>query len=568
MILLYLIKVSFLLGVLTLAYRWLVRYETFSHTNRLILLLNIVAAWTLPLIPLYSWGPVEVQKQFHQVTPKVIDTITPVVKPVSTHFQTGQIASTSLVTAWDFMDWIVLIYTMGLVIHFALLLFSVSKLVVALIKAPFTPTVDSIRLIEDSSADSPYSFFKWVIYNPDQHSKDELRYILAHEMEHIRQGHSLDLLLAEVQRILLWFNPFAKTYRKMIQDNLEFLVDRAVLEQGFEKKTYQMNLLRLVLNNSAVPLTNSFAQSSLKTRIKMMNKTPSNIWVLWKYAFLLVVLYGSTAFVAPWKKEVIKLASISKETIAQKIAERPIITPETVVLKPEEQAPELAKTKDRIEVKSKWVIIKNDTLYWAISPLTKWDEITQMKEEIRKFGAEFNVTTYKMDHLGLFINELQVQLRLKGATGTGNVETETDTPFKGYYGSITMKALSMGGSSLDNLSETLTADYQKALALQKENRFAYLEYRISQSLKNSTTHKYTKTSYSNPNNLAEIFEFGVLKSINDPSSFNSSENESIEYYLNEEKSTLEEINRIADATFAEIAVIRGDHKTFILASTK
>lgn len=31
----YLIKVSFLLAVLTLSYRWLIQYETFSKLNRL-----------------------------------------------------------------------------------------------------------------------------------------------------------------------------------------------------------------------------------------------------------------------------------------------------------------------------------------------------------------------------------------------------------------------------------------------------------------------------------------------------------------------------------------------------
>jgi len=56
----YILKVSLLLAMLTLAYRWLIQYETFSKVNRVLLWFNVVAAWTLPLIPLASWGPIEV----------------------------------------------------------------------------------------------------------------------------------------------------------------------------------------------------------------------------------------------------------------------------------------------------------------------------------------------------------------------------------------------------------------------------------------------------------------------------------------------------------------------------
>lgn len=56
MLLPYLLKVSLLLAVLTLAYRWLIQYETFSKVNRVLLWLNVAAAWTLPLIPLARLG--------------------------------------------------------------------------------------------------------------------------------------------------------------------------------------------------------------------------------------------------------------------------------------------------------------------------------------------------------------------------------------------------------------------------------------------------------------------------------------------------------------------------------
>ena len=68
----YLMKVSLVLAVLTLAYRWLIQFETFSKLNRMLLWLNVAAAWALPLVSLPSWGPVEVQTEFHHSIPKVV----------------------------------------------------------------------------------------------------------------------------------------------------------------------------------------------------------------------------------------------------------------------------------------------------------------------------------------------------------------------------------------------------------------------------------------------------------------------------------------------------------------
>lgn len=94
MLLPYLLKVSLLLAVLTLAYRWLIQFETFSKVNRVLLWLNVAAAWTLPLIPLASWGPTEVQHEFHQTLP-IIALAIPV---ASTNISSQSLAPTLLST--------------------------------------------------------------------------------------------------------------------------------------------------------------------------------------------------------------------------------------------------------------------------------------------------------------------------------------------------------------------------------------------------------------------------------------------------------------------------------------
>ena len=96
--------------------------------------------------------------------------------------------------------------------------------------------------------------------------------------------------------------------RRLEMDAVRHLADRAVLDNGFEKKQYQYNLLNAAMHAQELPLTNSFAQSLLKKRIKMMNRKPSHYLVWSKYVALLALIYVSSAFVAPYREQIVELA--------------------------------------------------------------------------------------------------------------------------------------------------------------------------------------------------------------------------------------------------------------------
>ena len=58
-------------------------------------------------------------------------------------------------------------------------------------------------------ADGPFSFFRWIFVHPSSHTEEELNEILAHEQTHVRQWHSIDVVISELACIFCWFNPFA-----------------------------------------------------------------------------------------------------------------------------------------------------------------------------------------------------------------------------------------------------------------------------------------------------------------------------------------------------------------------
>jgi len=100
--------------------------------------------------------------------------------------------------------------------------------------------------------------------NPALHSENETKQILTHELTHVRQGHSFDVLAGELLSIVCWFNPASWLMKREIRQNLEFLADSNVLESGIDTKTYQYYLLQLSYQTLDLKLTNKFNVSPLK----------------------------------------------------------------------------------------------------------------------------------------------------------------------------------------------------------------------------------------------------------------------------------------------------------------
>ena len=134
----------------------------------------------------------------------------------------------------------------------------------------------------------PCSFFHWIFLPASMADTPDARAtILKHEQAHIRQMHTLDILLGEVVAVLCWMNPLAWLLLKEIRLNLEYLADRAALADEPEKRAYQYLLLDLALDNrpqaSAIPFDHSF----LKERIAMINRRASSTRSRYRYLLVL-----------------------------------------------------------------------------------------------------------------------------------------------------------------------------------------------------------------------------------------------------------------------------------------
>lgn len=267
----YLLQGSLVTAIFLLFYKLLLRQETFFYWSRWYFLSALVASFLLPLVDLSAL----LQQQEEQ--PLYISYVPDL------SFSAAPPAQDLL---WPFLSRLLLA---GMLVMLLRLLLQMS----ALIRLRQNKRIlhqEQFRIVELKEQVNPFSFFHEIYVNPSLHSEQELHEIIQHEQFHIRQKHTLDILLSELLTIVFWFNPFAWYLKNALKQNLEFLTDRLVLKTGVDAKHYQYNLLKVSTLQTNITTANHFYFLKLKNRILMMNKQESPSYRLAKYLLLIPVV--------------------------------------------------------------------------------------------------------------------------------------------------------------------------------------------------------------------------------------------------------------------------------------
>lgn len=253
-ILTYLLKSAALLSIFYLVYLVLLKSQTSFAENRKFLLGGIIASAVLPAVYF-------TRKVFVEANNLSIGEI-----PVSTNA-----SSQSLTSSWGIWEIFGIIYFLGsafFLIKIAVQLFNIYLL----IRKSNVSKAEKYSFIKTEAKINPFSFFKFIVYNPAAHSENDLKMILLHEKIHAAQWHSVDILIANLNTALLWFNPLSWLYKRSLEQNLEYIADRETVAISGAKKSYQQTLVKVCIPNLQPALTNQFYQSFIKKRILMLNK--------------------------------------------------------------------------------------------------------------------------------------------------------------------------------------------------------------------------------------------------------------------------------------------------------
>ncbi|MFD2824166.1 M56 family metallopeptidase [Lacinutrix iliipiscaria] len=323
----YLLKASAVTALFYLCYTLFLKRDTFFESNRWFLLIGLISTICLPFIVI----PIYIENT--GVSEFIISNNAVIEQP-------------HLEDAFSFLTLIPYIYSIGFV--FFLIKLSIEFIsLFKLLNSHVTKTCGAIKYIETENAIPPFSFFNYIVYNPKHFNAIELEDILNHEKAHVKQWHSVDILLAQIATIIFWFNPFIWLYKKDIQQNLEFIADQNAQRISICEKSYQHLLLKATVKNQHLVLTNNFYNSLIKKRIVMLHKSKSNQLNVLKYALVIPLL---ALFLMSFNTKDVYVESENTIAIA------PIGDIEIAIISKDFKDADLEKVKN--EFKSKGVTLK------------------------------------------------------------------------------------------------------------------------------------------------------------------------------------------------------------------
>ena len=149
----------------------------------------------------------------------------------------------------------------------------------------------------DDSA--PFTFFRSVFWKKDvPFDSGEGRYMLCHELAHVRLGHSRDKTLMQLVCCFFWMNPFFVLFRRELDIVHEFAADSESLGEGNVEELSSLILCALYPNHYH-DFISRFFQSPIKRRITMITKKQNKkslMNVVRKMSILPVALVALYAF--------------------------------------------------------------------------------------------------------------------------------------------------------------------------------------------------------------------------------------------------------------------------------
>ena len=212
----YMIEVSLCWLLLFGFYHFLLRKETFFETNRVFLLSALVLGLALPLMR-------PILESLFNTSPSYSFTIQEL---------TGQAIGTQIAETtknWSISIIAFVVYILGVIIFSLRLFYNLFK-IYQLKEQGTILFKDNYSIIQTSELGMPFSFGKY-LFVPTQfqiNAVDEQK-IIKHELVHIREKHTLDIILVEILTIIFWFNPLLQLFQTALKEVHEYAADKEVL---------------------------------------------------------------------------------------------------------------------------------------------------------------------------------------------------------------------------------------------------------------------------------------------------------------------------------------------------
>jgi len=431
---LYLLESGISLALFYLVYWIFLKKETFFVINRLYLISSAAFSLIIPFIHITSPAFINI-KSFIGSRPL---SGSPVV------FSEG---SSLPAQSLGIFDVLLLIYFWGVMFFLIRFVFQLLK-VFLLIRKNGVQKYNGLKVVFIDKECSPFSFFNFVFINKSNISDDDFQRIVAHEMIHIKQYHSIDLLILEWLTIFQWFNPFVWPYKKSLKETHEYLADYAVIAQGCSAAKYQLLIFEQHVGVKLFEFANNFNQSQIKRRITMMTKSKSKGLAKLKFLLILPMLCFLILVFAD-SKTVREPGPANMENT------------ESAVPAEESSQAWAIKADQKLSDEAKKMLEKYKQIEVTIKELEKQYQQTKNAEERRKIKEELVVLLEKRDIMRNMLSEKHnVQIKKVKNVDVAKIEelkeqyTQTDDPEK-------KKQIKMKIAELEQKMDAGDAEYVK-----------------------------------------------------------------------------------------------------------
>lgn len=269
----YFVQTIIYQAIFLMVYEIFLQKETYFKSNRIYLIASSILSLIIPLIQ-FKGIQENISTAYVVYLPEVILNPESIVQPAN--------ATNSEI------NYLIIIFWTGLIISSLLFIIKLGS-IFKLILTNKVKKEGQYNLIILDNNQSVFSFFNYIFVTKNLLKNNKLE-IIQHELIHVKQKHSIDLLWFELVKIVQWFNPFIYIYQKRISLLHEYLADEVVLKNKNADK-YLKALLSETFNIKNISFINQFYKHSLiKKRIVMITKKKSQSISKLKYLVVIPIL--------------------------------------------------------------------------------------------------------------------------------------------------------------------------------------------------------------------------------------------------------------------------------------
>jgi len=253
---LYLLQVSFCLGVFYFLYIILFKNVTFFMVNRIYLLAGIFVSFLIPALQL-SFAAMD----YHLASTNLnTSSLIP-----AALYMPGE-ANPTQFRSMDVYFLLSIAYSVGFAFMISRFIFFLTK-IIGIKNRSRVHQNGNTRIVETGSG-FPFSFFN-LIFLPSLRISP---IIIEHEKVHVVLLHWVDLVVMEIACAILWFNPIMVFYRRSLKIQHEYQADKRTIDKGVKLENYlNCMLLQIQFENGAAPISEFYSQT-IKKRVTMMTK--------------------------------------------------------------------------------------------------------------------------------------------------------------------------------------------------------------------------------------------------------------------------------------------------------